>query len=155
MAGPYSAEPVSSRIVSEARAWIGTPYVHQASLRGIGTDCLGLVRGVWRSLVGPEPERMAAYSPDWAEASGDEQLLCGLKKHLRPIEFSDLEAGDVLAFRMLERGPVKHLAILTSIPSTLAVATMIHAYSGRSVCETTIGQAWGRRLVTSFRFPQG
>ena len=28
--------------------WIGTPYRHQASLKGVGCDCLGLVRGVWR-----------------------------------------------------------------------------------------------------------
>ena len=35
-------------IVAEARAWIGTPYRHQASLKGIGCDCLGLLRGIWR-----------------------------------------------------------------------------------------------------------
>ena len=43
-------------IVEAARAWLGTPYHHQASLRGVGCDCLGLVRGVWRELYGPEPE---------------------------------------------------------------------------------------------------
>ena len=42
-------------IVSEARGWIGTPYQHQASLIDVGTDCLGLVRGVWRAVIGPEP----------------------------------------------------------------------------------------------------
>lgn len=31
-------------IVAAARGWIGTPYLHQASLKGVGTDCLGLVR---------------------------------------------------------------------------------------------------------------
>ena len=43
-------------MVAEARAWIGTPYVHQASVRGGGTDCLGLLRGVWRVVIGEEPE---------------------------------------------------------------------------------------------------
>ncbi len=28
-------------IVRAARGWIGTPYRHQASLKGVGTDCLG------------------------------------------------------------------------------------------------------------------
>jgi NlpC/P60 family putative phage cell wall peptidase len=37
------------RIGAEARAWIGTPDRHQASLKGMGCDCLGLVRGVWRA----------------------------------------------------------------------------------------------------------
>ncbi|MGA8997361.1 MAG: peptidase P60, partial [Pseudolabrys sp.] len=39
-------------IVAETRRWIGTPYRHQASLIGVGCDCLGLVRGVWRAVVG-------------------------------------------------------------------------------------------------------
>ena len=33
-------------VIAAARGWIGTPYLHQASLKGVGTDCLGLVRGV-------------------------------------------------------------------------------------------------------------
>ena len=41
-------------IVEAARHWLGTPYHHQASLRGVGCDCLGLVRGVWRDLLGEE-----------------------------------------------------------------------------------------------------
>ncbi len=53
-------------IISETLSWLGTPYRHQASLKGVGCDCLGLVRGVWRALVGPEPEPTPAYSPDWA-----------------------------------------------------------------------------------------
>ena len=44
-------------IVSEARRWIGTPYRHQASLIGVGADCLGLVRGVWRNLYGYDAEK--------------------------------------------------------------------------------------------------
>ena len=56
-------------IVAAARSWIGTPYRHQASLKGVGCDCLGLLRGVWRDVVGDEPERPPAYSRDWAEAS--------------------------------------------------------------------------------------
>ena len=40
------------RIVMAARGWIGTPYVHQASCRGAGADCLGLIRGVPLFLIG-------------------------------------------------------------------------------------------------------
>ncbi len=61
-------------IVAEAWSWIGTPYRHQASLKGVGCDCLGLIRGVWRALYGPEPEALIAYTPDWAEAQGAETL---------------------------------------------------------------------------------
>ena len=48
MNGP---DEFTTRIVDLARGWIGTPYLHQASCRGIGCDCLGLVRGVWRDGV--------------------------------------------------------------------------------------------------------
>ena len=46
----------AEEIVARARAWIGTPYRHQASRKGVGCDCLGLVRGVWRAVCGAEPE---------------------------------------------------------------------------------------------------
>jgi len=51
---------VASLAVREARRWIGTPYVHQACCRGAGTDCLGLIRGVWVALYGREPEPVFA-----------------------------------------------------------------------------------------------
>lgn len=51
-------------VVIAARRWIGTPYVHQAALRGAGADCLGLVRGVWREVLGEEPEPVPPYTPD-------------------------------------------------------------------------------------------
>jgi NlpC/P60 family putative phage cell wall peptidase len=62
-------------IVIVARSWLGTPYRHQASVKGVGADCLGLVRGVWRDVVGGEMEAPPAYSADWAEVGGREMLL--------------------------------------------------------------------------------
>src|SRR5438067_8370764 len=91
---------IRTRIIAEARAWIGTPYRHQASLQGIGCDCLGLVRGVWRAQHGAEPEATPAYTRDWAEASGVESLAQAARRHLN--ELADPHAfasGDVLLFR--------------------------------------------------------
>ena len=34
------------------------------------TDCLGLVRGVWREVIGQEPEAPPSYTPDWSETEG-------------------------------------------------------------------------------------
>jgi len=55
-----SADP--ARVIAIARSWLGTPYHDQASLRGVGCDCLGLARGVWREVVGPEPFPIPPYS---------------------------------------------------------------------------------------------
>ena len=81
-------------LVAAARAWIGTPYVHQASLKGAGCDCLGLLRGVWREVVGPEPEAMPAYSPDWAEATGRETLYETLSRYLPEIPVDGIRSGE-------------------------------------------------------------
>ena len=52
---------LADRLVSEARLWLGTPYVHQMACRGAGCDCLGLVRGVWRGVYGAETKNQQAY----------------------------------------------------------------------------------------------
>ena len=63
------------RIVAVAETWIGTPYRHQGATRGIGCDCIGLIRGIWRELYGEEPEPVGPYAPDWAERGGEDRLL--------------------------------------------------------------------------------
>ncbi|MEM1298708.1 MAG: NlpC/P60 family protein [Pseudomonadota bacterium] len=149
-AAPSSAE-TRARVVDAARSWLGTPYHHQASIRGAGADCLGLVRGIWREVIGPEPETPPAYSPDWAEARGEERLLRAAMRHMRRIPNAEAEPGDMLLFRMVERGPAKHAAILAD--GGVEGGTVIHAYSGHSVCETRLTDAWVRRLAGAFSFP--
>lgn len=143
------AEPAldpGARAVAEARLWLGTPYCHQASRRGAGCDCLGLVRGVWRALHGTEPEALPAYTPDWAEPEGIEALWQGLARHMRATR-GPLRPGEVLLFRMRPRAVAKHLGIL-SAPSP--GARFIHAYSGRGVLESPLSAPWQRRVVARF-----
>jgi len=134
-------------IVAEARAWIGTPYRHQASLKGIGCDCLGLVRGVWRNCIGDEPEVPPPYAPDWAEAGGRETLAAAAHRHLVPVARDDAAPGDVLLFRWREGFVAKHVAIASD------GRTMIHAHDGAAVCEIAVAPWWRRRLAYVFRFP--
>jgi NlpC/P60 family putative phage cell wall peptidase len=151
-ASAAGGEPaLRAAIVAAARSWIGTPYRHQASCRGVGADCLGLVRGIWREVLGQEPARPPAYTPDWAEATGEERLLEAALRHLVQVPGDAAAAGDVLLFRMVERGPAKHAAILTS--PWLPGGTIVHAYSGHAVCETRLTEPWARRLAGVFRFP--
>ena len=136
-----------AEIVRAARGWIGTPYRHQASLKGAGCDCLGLVRGVWRERVGPEPERAPPYTPDWAEVTGDETLLAAARRHLEEVAVGAAQAGDVLVFRMATGVPAKHCGVLTG------EGTLVHAYWGRAVVETRLVPWWQRRAVAAFAFP--
>lgn len=136
-----------SEIVAEARRWIGTPYCHQASCWGAGCDCLGLIRGVWRAFHGTEPEAAPPYSPDWAEATGEETLLGAARRHLREVPAGSAAAGDVLIFRMGMGVPAKHCGVQTGD------GTLVHAYWGRSVTETRLTPWWSRRAVAAFAFP--
>lgn len=138
--------------LSVARDWLGTPYRHQASARGEGADCLGLVRGVWRETIGFEPESAPAYRPDWAEAGGEETLLEAARRWLVEKPLADMKPGDVLLFRMAEGAPVKHCAILSALGPP--EPRMIHAYWGRAVVESWMGPWWARRLAAAFAWPE-
>ena len=143
-----SRPPVTrAAIVGEARSWIGTPYRHQASLKGVGCDCLGLVRGVWRALLGDEPEALPAYTPDWAEARGEETLAAAGERHLLPVDRHAAEPGDVILFRWRENLPAKHAGILVEADR------FVHAHAGAAVATAALTPWWRRRLAFAFRFP--
>lgn len=145
---PSLSAPLSrARIIGIARSWVGTPYHHQASVRGAGCDCLGLVRGVYRELCGEEPEIMPPYTPDWAEAQGRETLLTGARRHLRERAANEAIPGDILIFRLRKAAMAKHMAILVT-PDT-----MVHAIERAPATEVHFGSWWRRHAATYFVFP--
>jgi len=171
----------AAAVIAAARAWIGTPYVHQASVKGAGCDCLGLLRGVWRGCVGPEPEAMQPYSPDWSDATGEETLYAVLKRHLGEIEIAALAAGDIALFRVVPHGPAKHCAVVGECDDPLLTSpfqgeedsarkdkknspspergglrrghmlTLIHTRQNKRVSEELFSTAWRRKLAYAFR----
>lgn len=147
-AGAAEAEEV----VARARAWIGTPYQHQASCRGAGTDCLGLLRGLWREMLGAEPERAPAYTPDWSEPARSEDLLLAAARHLLRVPVEARAPGDVAVMRMAEAAVAKHVGVIARSES--GHETLIHAYSGHGVVESSLTPAWRRRIAAVFRFPR-
>ncbi|MGF7160265.1 NlpC/P60 family putative phage cell wall peptidase [Rhodoligotrophos appendicifer] len=139
-----AASPKASEIVSIARGWLGTPYRHQASLRGAGCDCIGLIRGVWREIGGREPKRLPAYSKDWAETGGEEALLNGLAAQFAHVPSDARKAGMVAVFRWRQSCAAKHAALLTGPDG------MIHVHEGICVSEVAFCTWWQRRLAGVF-----
>lgn len=137
-------------VVAAARGWIGTPYVHQAARKGAGCDCLGLLRGIWREVVGEEPEAIPSYSMDWSEPQGDERLWRAALRHLSPKVLIDEAPGDVLLFRMRSGAVAKHLGVAAEVG---AQASFIHGYSWHGVTESPLSLPWRRRIVARFEFP--
>ena len=144
---------MQGEIVELARKWIGTPYRHQSSLQGAGADCLGLVRGVWRSLHGQEPETVPDYTSDWSEAAREERLWEAARRLLVgcPVE-APPKPGDVILFRIRASGVAKHLGIAAERGGQ---PTFIHAYERHGVVESPLSRPWVRRIVSCFEFPQG
>lgn len=150
-------DPISTvltkRIITETRSWIGTPYRHQASLKGVGCDCLGLLRGVWRAVLGPEPEDAPPYAASWAESakSGTDPLVEAARRHLVPVEEALAQyrphPGDVLLFAFRAHLTPKHCAIATGPDA------MVHAHDGAAVAEVALTPWWRRHLAAAFRFP--
>lgn len=141
----------AARIVALARDWIGTPYVHQASVQGAGSDCLGLIRGLWRALYGSEPEAAPPYTPDWGEFGATEFLMAGAARHLLAVPRERaLSAGQVLLFRMRPGAVAKHLGVLVEDG---AEPRFVHAYTHHGVIESPLTMPWRNRIAARFRFP--
>ena len=141
-----AADP--DRVVAVARSWLGTPYHDQASLRGVGCDCLGLARGVWRDLVGNEPFPIPPYSRDWGETGPREVLADGARHMMAEIALADLGPGALILFRMNPRAIAKHVGILTTTDS------FIHSYERLGVVEEVLTPTWRRRIAFAFLFPR-
>jgi len=92
------------RIVEIARTWIGTPWKHNQSAKGLGTDCVGLLLGIGKEL-GMFPERI----PNYARIPQGDSLLRELEKYL--LFCSEYEDGDVLVFRRM--GVITHVGIVS------------------------------------------
>ena len=139
-----SVDPAA--VIAAARGWLGTPYHDQASVRGVGCDCLGLVRGVWRELYGPEPMPIPPYSRDWGETGTREPLAEAARTAMLELSATGIVPGALLLFRMCTGAVAKHCGIATSADR------FIHAYERTGVVEIPL-DAWRRRVAFVFLFP--
>lgn len=131
-------------VVAEARAWLGTPFHWQASLKGVGCDCKGLVAGVARELGLPEGDSLHAGLADYGRRVPVSLLQVGLAATL--VRVAEPAPGDVLLLRM--GGVPQHLGVH-------AGDALIHTYNGgpRQVIASRLSaalRAWP--LASAWRF---
>lgn len=139
-------------IVTLARDWLGTPYLHQASVKGVGCDCLGLLRGIWREVYGHEPQAVPAYTADWSEPQGQELLFGAAERHMQRVSSDALLTGQILLFRMRDGAVAKHIGIV-SVAGDLP--QFIHAYAGHGVVQSPLSDPWRRRIAARFTLIEG
>ena len=135
--------PSRETLVAAARGWLGTPFHHQASVRQVGCDCVGLIRGVAAELGMSQGTTEEARYQGYSRSPDSRLMLRGLVESLVPMK-DGLEAtlpGDVLFFR-IDDAP-QHLAFRTEVG-------MLHAYARkRRVVEQVIDDYWQRRFVSA------
>jgi NlpC/P60 family putative phage cell wall peptidase len=138
-------------VVQLAREWIGTPYRHRSAIKGVGTDCLGLLRGIWRELYGKELASVPHYGAGWNYRDRDEELWNALRQYCveRPRSAAFNE-GEILLFRMRSESSARHLGVLSQLP--VEDARFIHAYERHGVVESPFSAPWKRKMVARFEF---
>lgn len=137
----------AAAVLAEAETWIGTPYRHQGATKGLGCDCLGLVRGIWKAVYGREPETPGPYAADWAEAGGKDQLLEAARRHCREKPLDAARPGDLIVFRWRPQHAAKHLGLL------MPDERFLHAYEGHAVTISALVPQWRSRIAGVFAFP--
>ncbi len=107
-------------VVAEARSWIGTPYHHEAHVKGAGVDCAQFIYRVFRNCgLIPEVE-IPHYPPDWQLHRGAERFLSLVLPHAHAVA-SPLP-GDVVIYRYGRCFAHGGIVVLPGWP------TVVHAY---------------------------
>lgn len=131
-----------TEIVRIAREYVGTPFHHQARLKGVGIDCIGLIVCVGKDL-GFDFKDCTNYP--W-RADGV-TLKKRLDEDLIVVDNPDL--GDILLFWSFKPDIPTHVGIKTD-------RGMVHAYAhegAKRVVESGIDKWWTDRLVAVYQFP--
>lgn len=135
--------PATDEIVGASRAWLGTPYRHLSSTLGAGCDCLGLLRGVWRALYGPEPMTVPNYRADGRDGAG---LLEAAERWL--VRADGIATGRVVLFRLGRQVAPRHCGIMVS------GTRFVHAQERLGVVEGNLTDGWRKRVVGVFDWPE-
>jgi NlpC/P60 family putative phage cell wall peptidase len=133
----------SGDVVGAARAWLGTPYRHRAATIGAGCDCLGLIRGVWRTLYGSEPAEIPNYRVDGNDGTG---LRDAAERYL--LRAHDIDVGRVVLFRLGRHTAPRHCGIMVT------PTRFVHAQERLGVVEANLSDGWRKRVVAVFDFPE-
>ena len=86
------------RILAEAESWLGTPFHHEARVKGVGVDCGNFVYAVYNAVFPGFPPLPKNYPEDWSlHESTPEYFLDYLKPHA--TEISNPKPGDLILWQ--------------------------------------------------------
>jgi len=125
-------------VITAAERWLGTPWHHQARIKGVGVDCAMLLCEAFEEAgltphIDPRP-----YPADWHFHRNDERFLSWIKRYANQV-YKPRE-GDIAVFKFGRT--FSHGAIIKAWPMVL------HCYIHESVREqdATQGYLAGRKV---------
>lgn len=133
-------------VIDAARTWIGTPYRHQASIKGLGCDCIGFLAEVAVQAGLITPQLRAEFPTDYSRQPSAGELRRLTSRHLCLVPFDQRTPGDIVLMRFAEEP--QHLGMLTARDPDY----VIHC-AEKGVIEHRIDSAWRARIVRVYRFP--
>jgi hypothetical protein len=86
------------KVIDEAKTWCGTPFHHEARVKGHGVDCGQLLIAVYGACgYMPKDYRLEHYPPDFALHRDREWYLSIVETFAKPVETP--LPGDVVLFK--------------------------------------------------------
>lgn len=139
-----------AQVVQAARGWLSTPFHHQARVKGVAVDCVGLVIGLARELGLVAPNFDVTAYPRMPDGTS---LMQTAALHMQPaVVDMPLQPGQVIVVAF-DADP-QHLGILGDYRH--GGLSIIHAAAraqpGR-VIETRLMFSRSMRFVAGFNFP--
>jgi len=145
----YSKLRMRSNILRIGKEWVNTPYQHQAMLKGVGADCVGLVAGVGieAGVLTLSKREKKIYS-GYGRLPNPNMMRKMLERFLLPC--NEELVGDIAWIQWRQDLPM-HLALLSQFEER---RTLLHGISAAGkVVEHSLTPQWEERIVSFWRFP--
>lgn len=114
------------RVIEIARSWIGTPYHHNAHMKGVGVDCAFFLAEVFQEAQLVDKIPIPHSSPQFMLHRNEELYKKEVANRATEISENEVQPGDIVLFRI---GRVfAHGAIIISWPDQVIHS---HIMSGR------------------------
>jgi len=116
-------QPIRQQIIAEAKTWLGTPWHHEAKIKGAGVDCGQFLIEIYAACGVIERPTVDSYPRDWALHRNEERYLAVVESYCQRVTAP--EPGDIVVYK--HGRSFSHGGIIISWP------LIIHAQVGMGV----------------------
>jgi len=130
-----------TEFITTARKYLGTQFIHQGRLPGIGLDCAGVVVCALR-----ENDYGVNDRSGYGRIPAGGEFMAAIWEHCDPVHLGDVRPGDLMMFAF--RNEPQHIAIVSGIEPIM----LIHSWSDvGKVVENGMDEIWRMRLRGCYR----